>query len=37
VLDSAWPDIVIGTVIAALFLQSALHVIRNALPTLTAT
>jgi Co/Zn/Cd efflux system component len=31
--QSAWPDIVVGGIIAALFLKSALHVIRTALPS----
>jgi Co/Zn/Cd efflux system component len=30
VLASRWPDIVVGTLIAALFVSSALHVIRQA-------
>lgn len=31
---SPWPDILVGAVIAALFLRSAIQVIRNALPAL---
>jgi cation diffusion facilitator family transporter len=31
--QSAWPDIVVGGIIAALFLKSALRVIRTALPS----
>ncbi|HSI23076.1 MAG TPA: hypothetical protein VK959_08650 [Methylophilaceae bacterium] len=30
VLASRWPDIIVGTLIAALFVSSALHVIRQA-------
>jgi len=30
--DSGWPDIVVGLLIAALFLRSAVHVVRQALP-----
>lgn len=30
VLQSRWPDIIIGLIIAALFLQSSFHVLRNA-------
>lgn len=33
---SPWPDILVGAVIALLFLRSAVHVIRNALPVLRA-
>lgn len=33
---SPWPDIVVGGVIAALFLRSALNVIRNSLPAFRA-
>jgi Co/Zn/Cd efflux system component len=29
-LQSRWPDIIIGLIIAALFLHSAFHVLRNA-------
>lgn len=32
VLDSAWPDIIIGSVIAVIFLRSAIRVIREAWP-----
>ncbi len=35
-LSSRWPDIVVGTLIAALFLTSALHVIRQARVAMTA-
>jgi cation diffusion facilitator family transporter len=34
--DSPWPDIMVGAAIAALFLRSALHVIRNAIPVMRA-
>ena len=33
---SPWPDIAIGTIIAALFLKSAVHVIRQSWPSLIA-
>lgn len=33
---SPWPDIIVGGLIAALFLKSALHVIRTSLPVLKA-
>jgi Co/Zn/Cd efflux system component len=33
---SPWPDIMVGTAIAALFLRSAFSVIRNAIPVLRA-
>lgn len=33
-LNSAWPDIIVGSIIAALFLHSAVKVIRNATPSL---
>lgn len=36
ILQSPWPDIVIGTVIAALFLRSALRVLIDAAPQLRA-
>jgi Co/Zn/Cd efflux system component len=37
-LHSPWPDIIVGAVIAALFLRSAFGVIRNSLPAMrTAT
>jgi Co/Zn/Cd efflux system component len=32
--ESPWPDIIVGGIIAALFLKSALHVIRTSLPAL---
>jgi Co/Zn/Cd efflux system component len=35
-LDSPWPDIIVGAAIAALFLRSAFNVIRNALPVVRA-
>ena len=31
-----WPDLVVGTIVAAIFLRSAVHVIRDALPVLRA-
>lgn len=31
-----WPDLVVGTIVAAIFLRSALQVIRDALPVLRA-
>jgi cation diffusion facilitator family transporter len=34
--DSQWPDLIVGLGIAALFLRSALHVIRDALATYAA-
>jgi Co/Zn/Cd efflux system component len=34
---SPWPDIVVGAIIATLFLRSAVSVIRNALPALQAS
>lgn len=34
---SPWPDIVVGTIIAALFLRSAFGVIRSSLPVLCAS
>lgn len=33
VTASPWPDIIVGAIIAALFLKSAVHVIRQSLPT----
>ena len=36
-LDSFWPDVVVGTVIAALFFRSALRVLRSAWPQFRAT
>lgn len=33
---SPWPDIIVGGIIAALFLRSAVHVIRTSLPVLRA-
>jgi Co/Zn/Cd efflux system component len=35
-LDSPWPDIIVGAAIAVLFLRSAFNVIRNALPVVRA-
>ena len=35
--DSFWPDVVVGTVIAALFFRSALRVLRSAWPQFRAT
>jgi len=32
VADSGWPDIIVGLLVAALFLRSAVHVVRQALP-----
>jgi len=34
--DSPWPDIIVGAAIAALFLRSALNVIRSAIPEVRA-
>ena len=34
---SPWPDIIVGGIIAALFLKSAVHVIRTSWPVLRAT
>ena len=36
-LGSPWPDLAVGTVIAALFLRSSFGVIRNALPAIGAS
>ncbi|MEJ7934320.1 cation diffusion facilitator family transporter [Sphingobium sp. AN558] len=35
-LGSSWPDILVGAIIAALFLRSAISVIKNALPSVQA-
>jgi Co/Zn/Cd efflux system component len=33
-LHSPWPDIIVGAIIAALFLRSSVSVIRSSLPSL---